>query len=418
MRQGDAAQGFGRPRRVRPLVLGLLALLVLALLPGLFQVADFAERLEAGKRAEPSLSAFYTVPNSLPAGSPGEIVRSERVVGAPPGAEAWRVLYHSSDEQGADTIVSGTVVAPTANTTGERTVVSWAHPTTGTAPRCAPSIGIAPFFFIEGLTRFLSAGYVVVATDYAGMGLPGPPSFLLGNTEAANVLDIARAAQQIPGARASNDVLLWGHSQGGHAALFAAHNAAFYAPDIDVLGVAVAAPATDLGALLTADIVGVSGITIGAYALTAYASAYADALPPDPLSTILTPNGVAATSRMSELCLLGQNDQLHAIAKPLIGRYLAVEPATSPPWDGLLAQNKPSSAALTVPLFVAQGESDTLVRPHITAAYVRAQELAGTDVTSHTYPRVGHGTVALEALDDLFVWINQLGMSGGSTSSG
>jgi acetyl esterase/lipase len=240
------------------------------------------------------------------------------------------------------------------------------------------------------------------------MGVPGPPSFLLGNTEAANVLDIARAAQHIPKAHAGNDVILWGHSQGGHAALFAAQNAASYAPDLDVLGVAVAAPATDLAALLHADIVDASGITIGAYAFTSYATAYADALPTDPLSTILTPDGVAAAGRMKDLCLLGQNKQLHAIATPLIGKFIAHEPASTSPRDQLLAQNKPQGSALAMPLFVAQGESDKLVRPKITADYVRSQRAAGTDVTSYTYPRIGHGTVALVAVDDLLRWMSRL----------
>ncbi|MCP2032651.1 pimeloyl-ACP methyl ester carboxylesterase [Okibacterium sp. HSC-33S16] len=405
-RAGSGRRGGVRPWRA--VVAGVLAILLLALLPGLVRLANFGERVEQGKLAESRLGPFYAASTAAPGGAPGDIVRSEPMVGAPPGAEAWRVIYRSSDEEGQPTVVSGTVVAPTTVPTSDRTVVAWGHPTTGTASRCAPSIGMAPFVLIEGLGRLLSAGYVVVATDYSGMGMPGPPSFLLGATEAANVLDIVRVAGQIPDAHASNDLILWGHSQGGHAALFAAQRAATYAPDLNLLGVAVAAPATDLAALLQADIVDVSGITIGAYALTAYASAYAGSLPPDPLSSILTSDGVSAAGRMSELCLLGQNNQLHAIARPLLGRFLAREPATTAPWDELLAQNKPHAGPLPVPLFVAQGESDTLVRPEVTAAFVLAQQAAGTAVTSHTYPRIGHGTVALVAIDDLLPWMSRL----------
>jgi acetyl esterase/lipase len=397
------------PRRLGRTIGVIVAVLaVVALLPGAVRLIDFGVRLDEGKQAEPTLSEFYSVPSPPPTGAPGDLLRSERVVGAPSGAQAWRILYHSSDEHGADAIVSGTVIAPTDASKGSRTVVSWGHPTTGTAPRCAPSIGIAPFFFIEGLTRLLAAGYVVVATDYAGMGAAGPPSFLLGTTESANVLDIVRAAQHIPRARASQNVILWGHSQGGHAALFAAQRAADYAPELKVLGVAVAAPATDLAALLAADIVDVSGVTIGAYAFTAYAVAYAENLPPDPLTTILTPAGVAAAPRMSELCLLGQNSKIHAIAKPLLGQFLAHEPANTSPWKEMLASNKPSSAALPIPLFVAQGQSDTLVRPEITAAFVAAHREAGTAVTSFVYPHTGHGAVALTALPDLLDWMKNL----------
>src|SRR6202008_1018688 len=123
-----------------------------------------------------------------------------------------------------------------------------------------------PWLLIEGLRSLLDAGYVVTATDYPGMGAHGDPSFLVGVSEGNAVLDSVRAARAIDGAHASNKLLLWGHSQGGHAALFGAQNAPTYAPDLDRVAFAVAAPAAELGALLDADIGDVSGVTIGAYA--------------------------------------------------------------------------------------------------------------------------------------------------------
>jgi alpha-beta hydrolase superfamily lysophospholipase len=350
--------------------------------------------------------AFYTPPSPLPAGSPGDLIRSERLDDAPSGAVAWRVLYHSTDASGADIAVSGTIIAPAdAAHDGDRTVVSWAHPTTGTAPRCAPSIGIDPFDLIEGLDGLLAAGYVVAATDYAGMGAPGSPSFLIGDTEAANVLDIARAAGSLDGTGASDRVVLWGHSQGGHASLFAASRARSYSPDLDVQAVAVAAPATDLASLLADDIGDVSGVTIGAYAFDSYAAAYASVLPADPLDAILTPAGAAAVPTMADLCLLGQNARLHDIATPLIGGFVAHDPSTVAGWSQVLAENAAPATRLGIPLFVAQGDADTLVRPQVTADYVAAQQAAGTDVTSVVLPGVGHGGVALDAMPTLLPWL-------------
>ncbi|WP_206541743.1 alpha/beta fold hydrolase [Leucobacter japonicus] len=398
-----------RRRWVRRII-GVAALVVcLIAAPMLAKLLNFGVRVAEGAAAEPSVVDFYAPSNTPPAaGEPGTIVRTEPVVGAPDGAQAVRVVYHSTDVDGADVLVSGVIVAPVEPAAaGSRTVVSWAHPTTGTAPRCAPSIGIAPFALIEGLTDLLADGNIVVATDYAGMGVAGPPSFLIGATEAANVLDIARAAQQVDGIGASTRVVLWGHSQGGHAALFAAQRAETYAPDLDVRGVAVAAPASDLGALLDADIGDVSGVTIGAYAFDAYATAYADRLPADPLSVILSPRGVAAVPNMADLCLLGQNQQLHQIATPMIGDFVTTNPRTAPGWGDLLAENTPTQP-ITVPLFVAQGARDTLIRPTITAAYVAAQQRAGASVTSHVYPDADHATVALTALDDLRTWMRSL----------
>ncbi|MEJ1230105.1 MAG: lipase family protein [Galbitalea sp.] len=78
---------------------------------------------------------------------------------------------------------------------------------------CAPSRELDPFFTIEGLHELLAAGYVIAATDYPGMGIAGPSSYLLGVPESNSVLDSARAARNIPAARASTRVVLWGHSQ-------------------------------------------------------------------------------------------------------------------------------------------------------------------------------------------------------------
>ncbi|AXH34534.1 alpha/beta fold hydrolase [Humibacter sp. BT305] len=383
----------------------VLTVVLLIAVPVTAGVVEIAGRLAEGA-ASAGDPSFYTPPTPLPAGQPGDVIRTERLDDGPEGALAWRVLYHSTDASGADIAVSGTIVAPVdAAKEGDRTVVSWAHPTTGTAPRCAPSIGVDPFDLIEGLDRLLAAGYVVAATDYAGMGAPGSPSFLIGDTEAANVLDIARAAQHVDGTGASDRVVLWGHSQGGHASLFAAARAPAYSPDLEVQAVAVAAPATDLASLLSADIGDVSGVTIGAYAFDSYATAYASSLPADPLAAILTQAGADAVPGMADLCLIGQNSQLHDIADPLIGSFLAHDPTTVPGWKDVLAQNAAPTSRLDVPLFVAQGASDTLVRPAVTASYVVAQQAAGTDVTSETYPGVGHGEIALKALDALLPWL-------------
>jgi pimeloyl-ACP methyl ester carboxylesterase len=383
----------------------VLALVLGAAVP----VERFGERLAAGEEAEAGSPGFYSVPSPTAPVRAGHVVKIEPVVAPPAGAKAWRVIYASTDQNGRPALVSGTVIAPTGKAPpGGRTVVAWGHPTSGIAARCAPSVGIDPFFFIEGLRSLLRAGYVVAATDYSGMGIAGPPSFLLGDVEGANVLDIVRAARSVTAAHSGDRVVLWGHSQGGQAVLFAAQLARSYAPELRVAGVAVAAPATDLADLLSADIGDVSGVTIAAYAFTSYAAAYAGQLPHDALATILTPAAIRALPEMSAECLFGQNQALHAIGKPLVGSFLLHDPGSDPTWGPLLAANSPSSAPLPVPLFVAQGGKDTLVRPAITARYVAAQEAAGATVQSHVFPSATHGTVATDAVPLLLRWMANL----------
>jgi Secretory lipase len=360
-------------------------------------------RLVEGVVGEQHEAPFYVVPDPLPPGAPGTIVRSEPLPQGPAGANAWRVLYHSQDLNGADVLVSGVVVAPASPAPpGGRTIVSWAHPTTGAAQRCAPSLGVDPFDLIEGLQDLLKAGYVVAASDYPGMGAAGPDSYLIGLSEGHSVLDAARAARSLP-AGASARLLLWGHSQGGQAALFAGQEAATYAPELDLRGVAVAAPATDLGGLLKSDIGDVSGVTIGSYAFAAYASVYRD-VPGVALDTILTPAGAAATPAMAQLCLFGQNGELHQIATPLIGHYLARDPATTEPWARLLRQNTPGAMRLPVPLFIAQGDTDVLVKPPLTWQFADRECGLGTHVTRLAIPQTGHGEVAVRALPTLLPW--------------
>ena len=62
---------------------------------------------------------FYAIPDPLPAGPPGAPIWAERVA-APPGALAWRILYHSRTIHDEDIAVSGLVVAPEATAPGRR----------------------------------------------------------------------------------------------------------------------------------------------------------------------------------------------------------------------------------------------------------------------------------------------------------
>lgn len=99
---------------------------------------------------------------------------------------------------------------------------------------------------------------------------------LVGETTGNAMLDAVRAAESLTETGASTDVVMWGHSQGGQAALFAAQLAPTYAPELTVKAVATAAPAADLTALMGDHLTDVSGVTIGSYAFTAFSEVDAD----------------------------------------------------------------------------------------------------------------------------------------------
>jgi hypothetical protein len=134
----------------------------------------------AGPRAN-----FYDPPSLTTHHHPGDILRTEPFSAAPAGTTATRMLYVSTTPNGRPIAVSALVIVPSgAAPAHRRPVLAWLHPTTGVVRSCAPTLGPDPFGQIQGLSEFLAAGDVVVATDYPGLRGPGVHPYLLGASEA------------------------------------------------------------------------------------------------------------------------------------------------------------------------------------------------------------------------------------------
>jgi len=141
-------------------------------------------------------SPFYSAPAG--SGAPGALIAQEDMPGAPLGATAERILYRSVGLHGEPIAVSGVVIVPRGDPpAGGWPIVAWAHPTSGVVSKCAPSR--AQFFFrqVQGLNGMLARGYIVAATDYPGLGTPGPHPYLIGASEARAVIDAVRVARAI-----------------------------------------------------------------------------------------------------------------------------------------------------------------------------------------------------------------------------
>lgn len=339
----------------------------------------------------------YLPPDPLPPGEPGELIWAEEV-DAPAGARAWRVLHHSESLAGDDIAVSGVVVAPESDPPpGGRPVVTWAHGTRGLADPCAPSKREDLLDVVPALDDLLAAGYVVVATDYEGLGTPGLHPFLVGESEGRGVLDIARAASQVDDAGASDRVGVFGHSQGGHAALFAGQIAPEYAPDVDVVGVAAGAPVGDLPLLLgvaseVPEFVGF--IVMGGLG---FAAAYPEADP----ATVLTEEALDDAAVVEELCA---DEILEEFEQP-VEQVVARSPLDVPPWPELLEVNTPGAVATEAPVFVFQGSEDALVPPFVTREWFERVCALGTSVELVEYEGADHGGVVDVARDDILGWL-------------
>jgi hypothetical protein len=356
---------------------------------------------------------FYRPPDPLPKGKPGEIIRSEPLTDVPAGTRGWRVLYHSRGLQGEDIAVSGMVLAPAsaAKAKANRPIVSWAHPTTGVADTCAPSVLPNGPSLIAGLNGFIDAGYVVAATDYQGLGTPGVHPYLVGVSEGRGTLDAARAARNLKATGAGKKLFAWGHSQGGQGALFAGQLARTYAPEFDFLGSAAAAPAGDLAAIFDLDVNTVDGVALGGWAMNAYYQTYKDDHPDLRMRQMLTPKGIATLPKMVTLCnaINDQYAQLAALTLPLVGQFYATtDPASVPPWGELLRQNSPGDTRSDAPIFIAQDTADQVVPASTTDTLVEHLCSIRDTVDYVSYPGLSHDVIGVVSAPDALSWMEAI----------
>lgn len=336
---------------------------------------------------------------------PGTILRVWPLEGgAPAGNKAYRVLYRSTDFDGRPVAVSGAIIFPAAPSAKPRDVVAWAHPTTGVVSRCAPTLIPDIAGTIQGVDDLTDAGYVIVATDYVGLGTKDHHPYLVGLSAARSVLDSVRAAQQLKDAHAGHRFAVWGHSQGGHAALFTGLTAAAYAPELKLVGVAAAAPATNLVELFKADRQTVSGRSLTS--MVVYSWTHVFGLPLDEIINMRSkPHFEALASDCIETIADFMKEDKDE--KALENEFLKVDPVAYPPVKQIMEANSPGALPAGTPVFIAQGTADDLVRPAITKAYVSTLCHGGARVKVHTMPGGGHMWAGRDSAGAAVAWIGE-----------
>jgi len=361
----------------------------------------------AAAKPTPAGDAFYVPPRPLPKAKAGTIIRSTPIE-APARARAWKILYHSRTVDGRDIAVSGVVVAPTGPAPqGGRVVVTWAHGGGGLADMCAPSkqadiasgtsgvrIGY-PRSLIPMLQTFLDAGYVVAATDYEGLGTPGSHPILVGESEGRGVLDAARAARALKATAAGNKALVFGLSQGGHAALFAGELGASYAPEVHLLGVAAVAPATAVEKALqqAGSVSALNELFVSV--VEGFHAAYPEFDP----AALLTPEALAQVSVVDQKCDITGT---YTTTSPPV---LAHNPMDVPALAALVHENSPGNRPAGAPLLVVQGTADQFALQPLTDAFVSKACAAGDTVDYRLYAGANHGDPELTASSsDIAAW--------------
>jgi len=207
----------------------------------------------------------------------------------------------------------------------------------------------------------------------------------------------------MPGAGGGKRFTVWGHSQGGQAALFTGMIAKTYAPELELLGVAAAAPATDLAALMKDDIGTSGGNNIMAMTLWSWHRVF-DAS----LAGIVDPRAMPTLDRLARVCIEGPFDlsARQRIGQALNQHFLSVDqPADIEPWHSLLEKNSPGALPPELPVFLAQGTTDEIIRPDVTRDYMGKLCKAGSKVKMVIMPNIGHGRAAQASTMQAVNWI-------------
>jgi pimeloyl-ACP methyl ester carboxylesterase len=332
--------------------------------------------------------AFYDPPADVSC-QPGALVRSEPLkdVILPAGMRGWRILYATTVNDSTPATAVATVFAPINLPAGPRPVIVWEHGTTGLLQKCMPSLFSSPSGGIPGRDRIVKAGWVVVETDYSFAEKGGPHPYLIGEGEARAALDSVRAARQMSELTLDKRMVVWGYSQGGHAALWTGIIGPRYAPDIEILGVAAIAPGANIKKILEMNVE--VDKRFGPYIALAYSRFYPDIT----FEHAICPEALDAARQMVNLCqsLPPEDPQrIEALMKTFDGRALAT--SSNETLQTRLEQNT-ADGLITAPVVIAQGLSDIVVPPHVTEAYMEERCAAGQRLEYWTFATLDHFTI-------------------------
>jgi pimeloyl-ACP methyl ester carboxylesterase len=162
-------------------------------------------------------------------------------------------------------------------------------------------------------------------------------------------------------------VAVVGHSEGGHAALWAGQLARSYAPDVHVLAVVASAPGADLGAIgklrdyAPETTFGVLGLVGSWHELFGA-----------PLEALLTPAGINDAA----LIVADHGDQVDLAQPP----FLAWPSPPAAPWAQLLRDNTPGARRTAAPILLLAGTADHSVPPATNIAFANKLRMAGDHV--------------------------------------
>ena len=320
---------------------------------------------------------FYTPPQPLPAGQPGDVIRCQAITTVHASlASATLVMHRTTDAHGHATATTGIVFEPFApwSGAGPRPLLGFRHGTYGQGPQCANSrlmaAGVQFTPPLDGMLAYesafvqdlLGAGIAVTMTDYQRFATPGVHTYFNRLEQAQANIDLVRAARHLPGTGLSPDgpLAFAGYSQGGLAAGGTAELLPTYAPELQVAGIYVGAPPRAIPELLefldNGSFMGVSG-----YYLNSLAEAHpeADAV----LAQRLNAQGAAFRAATAQQCIVetALRHGYQASSQFTVSGETLPELLRSPALAHLVDLDRLGQVAPAHPVLLATGANDNIV---------------------------------------------------------
>lgn len=395
---------LGRMRRARCLgAVGIVGACLIGVGTGAVSTsADAAKRrvpVRAGtETAKPATTKTATPTTATaPTNGAGQLLEAVPLAGVSKTSRAYRVRYRSVSPSGAPIEVTGLAYIPAGKApVGGWPVLSYAHGTVGLADRCAPSKRLSGIETTVAGT-FNAIGMAVVASDFEGLGTPGRHPYLVGISEGRGVLDIVRAARSIPGSDLSSTFVVWGHSQGGHAALFAGELAATWAPELKLAGVVAGAPPsqlTDVAASIE------NSPYRGYFFMVAAGLNAAD--PSLDLSLALTPTALALLPVVDTGC---NAEVFKAFSADPFDSLVNRRALNENPWRGALLANEPGQVRTSAPILIIHGDQDEQIPVRTSETLKKKLCALGDSVERRVYAGQNHGSAALVSLFEVGLWL-------------
>jgi hypothetical protein len=383
---------------IRQIFLGILA--VFGIVVGLAIALAVIGKIQVTHRQD-KLQPFYDIAGLSTSGAQGEVVRSEPMTLDIQNGTATRVLYRTQRADGSVTFSSGMIFVPNNTNAGSpRPVVAWAHGSVGMGRQCAPSRIKNPVVNIGWVNGMLKRGWVVTASDYAGLGTPGIEGYLVGGDEARDVLNSVRATRDLPAAQAGSTFAVWGHSQGGHSALFTASEAGSYAPELKLVGTVATAPAAELVPLMSETYGTTLDWVIGPYILSSWPTVY----PNLDAKSITTANGYNNYRRIAEQCI--EPAALGGLIRTKLNQqFFSVDVSKESQWRAAATNETAPLLAPSQPLLVSESLTDQVITPNTNALYIQKACQAKSNLTSLWLTDVTHSQLAEVTAPYVAAWL-------------